>query len=220
MAISVVIIGASGAVGGHVVSTLSQNESLAKLTLLVRRPIEVPSKAKVTQQVVDLNDPRSYASLIAGHTAAICTLGVGEPSKTPREEFTRVDHDLPLAFAKACREAGVLQFSLLSSVGASATASNYYLRSKGQLEESLASLGFKRLSLFHPSMILTPNNRYGMSQALMLKTWPVVSPLLLGPLRKFRGIRVEQLGKAIALNVLKLGEGMQTLEWDDFQRLQ
>jgi len=75
------------------------------------------------------------------------------------------------------------------------------------------------LSLFQPSMILTEHNRYGVSQAITLTVWPWLSFLLVGPLRKYRGIPVGQLGKAIALNGKVEHTGIEILQWDDFERL-
>jgi len=72
--------------------------------------------------------------------------------------------------------------------------------------------------VFKPSMILTPKNRYGISQAITLKVWPLISPLFWGGMRKFRGIKVGSLGKAIALNVFKENQGFETLHWDEFQQ--
>jgi hypothetical protein len=68
-------------------------------------------------------------------------------------------------------------------------------------------------------MILTPANRYGMSQALMLAIWPRLRPVLVGPLRKYRGIPVERLGRAIALNVKAPGTGVEILHWDAIEQL-
>lgn len=218
--VSIVMTGASGAVGTQTVATLAARAELVKLTSLGRRTINLPGDPRLSQHTVDLLDPRTYTALLEGHTAAICTLGVGEPSKASKEEFTRVDHDMPLAFARACRQAGVSHFSLLSSVGASPDSRSFYLRSKGRLQEELKALGFRRLSLFQPSMILTPTNRYGVLQAVTLAVWPLLTPVLFGPMRKLRGIRVEQLGRAIAMNALGPGEGVETIEWDGFQRLQ
>jgi hypothetical protein len=78
----------------------------------------------------------------------------------------------------------------------------------------LRALGFARLSLFHPSMILTPRNRYGLSQAIILMVWPLLTPLLVGPLRKYRGVRVVDLGAAMARNLVRPGQGEEVLDWD------
>lgn len=216
--VDVVMLGASGAVGGAALRALAGMPEVGRVTLLNRREIALPGPNMV-QHVVDVGDPGSYRHLLAGHDVAICTLGVGEPSKTPKDVFVRVDRDYPLAFAQACREAGIGHFSLLSAVGVSAGSRFLYVRTKGQLEDGLRALGFARLALFHPSMILTPENRYGPMQGVFLALWPWLNPLLAGPLRKYRGVRVEDLGRAMAMEAVRGGTGEAVLEWDDFQTL-
>jgi len=180
---------------------------------------EVPA-GKLAQHVVNLQDPASYRALVEGHTTAICTLGVGEPSKTTREEVWKVEIDYVMGFAAVCKEAGVRHFSLMTSVGANARARSYYLRLKGMQEERAKAMGFQRTSLFRPSMLLTPENRYGAIQAVFLAVWPRIDGLFAGPLRRYRGIRVEDLGRAIAMNAAREApDGAETLEWNDFQRI-
>ncbi|WP_417628640.1 NAD(P)H-binding protein [Pararhodobacter aggregans] len=216
--VDVVMLGASGAVGGAALRALAGMPEVGRVTLLNRREIALPGP-KVVQHVIDPGDPGSYRAHLAGHDVALCTLGVGEPSKTPKEVFVRVDRDMPLAFAQACREAGIGHFSLLSAVGVSAGSRFLYVRTKGQLEDGLRALGFARLALFHPSMILTPENRYGPMQGVLLAVWPWLTPLLAGPLRKYRGVRVADLGRAMAVEAARGGSGEAVLEWDDFQTL-
>lgn len=214
----IVMMGATGAVGHHCARTLATHPSHPHVTLLGRRRANIAGEM-VQQRIVDVEDPVGYREHLAGHDAAICTVGVGEPTKMDKTTFVRIDKTLVLNFATACREAGIKHFSLLSSVGTSADSPSFYLRTKGELEDELRKLGFDRLSLFHPSMILTPTNRYGIAQAVTLVVWPLLKPVLAGPARKLRGVRVETLGRAIALNALSPGRGEETLEWDDFVRI-
>ncbi|MFT5681482.1 MAG: hypothetical protein ACI8RZ_002388 [Myxococcota bacterium] len=116
-------------------------------------------------------------------------------------------------------QVGIDHFQALSSVGVDSGSTSFYLRTKGELEDGLAALDFERLSLFHPSMILTPTNRYGLSQGITLAVWPLLKPVLLGPMRKLRGVRVETLGRAMTHNLTVEGRGVEVLEWDDFARL-
>lgn len=205
------MMGASGAVGSCVVNEL--RAANARVTLLGRREA-------AGQHVVDIHTPASYAHLLPGHRIAICTLGIGEPSKVSREEYIRVDKTAVLAFASACKAAGVEEFHLLSSVGADAQSPSWYLRVKGELEQGLEALGFRRLGLFQPSMLLTPTNRYGTLQGILLRVWPWLNPLLIGPLRKYRGVTVENLGRAIARYALTPGPvGVHRLHWDDYARI-
>jgi uncharacterized protein YbjT (DUF2867 family) len=214
------MLGASGAVGGEVVRALLASNRLVRLTLLVRRKIKLPDRPEISQQVVDVMNPDSYRALLAGHHIAICTLGMGQPSKFSKSEFVRVDRDSVLAFAQGCRTAGVSHFQLLGSVGANARSSSLYLRTKGELVNGLIALGFERLSLFQPSMILTPTNRYGISQAIVLAVWPTLNPLLSGAFRKYRGVKVEALGTAMANNLRTTKSGVEVLQWDQFVALQ
>jgi len=230
-ALSIVMFGATGAVGGEVVKTLRQMPNITRLCLLGRRILPELSpetggdscEPVVEQQAIDIFDPSSYADYMTGHDVAICTLGVGQPSKISRDEFLKIDKLAVLDFATACKAAGVKHFELLSSVGIHPRSSSFFLRTKGELVEELKALKFERLSIFQPSMILTPNNRYGVMQAMTLSFWPRLTPILIGTLRKFRGVSVEQLGRAIAQNIrLETREKrgvVEYLTWDEFQDL-
>ena len=217
--VSVVMLGASGAVGGQVVFTLLNSPGLKRLTLLGRKPLPGIAGPTLELHKVDALSAASYQHLLAGHDCAVCTLGVGQPSLMSKAEFLRIDRDAVIDFAKACKAAGIRHFELMTAIGANARSPSFYLRTKGELQEVLIALKFERLSLFQPSMILTPANRYGLSQALTLALWPTLSHLMIGPTRKFRGIRVETLGAAMANNVATEGQGVETLHWDQFNAL-
>ncbi|WP_054112867.1 NAD(P)H-binding protein [Marinagarivorans algicola] len=215
-ALNVVIIGATGAVGTEVVRTLITQDNIATITLLGRREFTALTHDKIIQHIIDIEDPSSYSLHLNNMDAAICTLGVGQPSKTSKAAFLKIDRDAVLNFGHAAKEADITHFSLLSSIGANSRSASFFLRSKGELEDGLKALSFRRLSLFHPSMILTPTNRYGFSQALTLAIWPLLTPLLIGPLKKARGIRVATLGQAFARNLALEGSRVEVLTWQAF----
>jgi uncharacterized protein YbjT (DUF2867 family) len=211
-------------VGRNVLAEALRSPAFEIVTTLGRRRVEMPDgetpPGKLGQHVVNLEEPASYRALVSGHTAAICTLGVGQPSKSTREEVWKIEIDYVMGFALVCREAGVRHFSLMTSVGSDSSSRSYYLRLKGTQEDRMKALGFERTSLFRPSMLLTPQNRYGARQALILAVWPKIDWMLAGPLRRYRGVRVEDLGRAIAINAARAASaGVEVLEWDDFQRL-
>jgi uncharacterized protein YbjT (DUF2867 family) len=217
--LSIVMLGASGAVGTETLNTLLTLPNVERLTLLGRTPISGISSPIVKQHKIDIFDATSYTDLLEGHKTAICTLGVGEPSKMGKEEFIKIDKTAVLDFAKACKKAGVGHFQLLASVGISPDSSSFILKTKGELVEELIALNFSQLSIFQPAMILTPTNRYGFTSAVALFITPYLNPLLFGSWRKFRGIPVDKLGRAIALNSLSKKEGVERLEWDKFNAI-
>jgi len=217
--LSVVMMGATGAVGSEVVKEILKLPKIEQLTLLGRRTISDISNSVVKQYEIDILNINTYKKYISGNDKAICTLGVGQPSKITKENFIKVDKLAVIDFAKLCKESGITHFELLASIGINSKSSSFYLRTKGELVDELKALGFERLSIFKPSMILTPLNRYGFSQAIILRVWPWLKPILFGPLRKYRGVKVEELGKAMAMNIVNEKSGIEELEWDDFQIL-
>jgi uncharacterized protein YbjT (DUF2867 family) len=223
-----VILGATGAVGTEVVRALlrarkdqgrARSVPFAQVTALVRRPFGIPDvpSERLASHIVDVFDPAAYEPYLAGHDTAFCTLGVGQPSKVTREELYRVDVAAAAAFAAACRRQGVSHFSLLTAVGADPGSRFHYLKYKGEAEQRVRAEGFSRASFFRPSMIMTPANRYGLTQAITLMAYPWLDPFLLGPLRPYRSIKVEDLGKAMAVNAERPGSGVEILDWSGFR---
>ena len=217
---SIVFFGASGAVGSIVLNKVLNFSEVDKILSLGRRKLELVYTSKLDQKIIDVTDASTYKDLITDFDTAICTFGVGESSKVSKEHFLKIDKKAVLDFAIACKLNGIKHFQLLSSVGANAASKSFYLRTKGELNDSLRSLNFERLSLFQPSMIITPKNRYGFSQAIILKVWPKLDFILQGKAKKYRGIKVEELGKAIAKNTLTELSGTEVLHYNEFKKLQ
>jgi uncharacterized protein YbjT (DUF2867 family) len=219
MSKSIAFLGASGAVGSITLKHILKFSDVDKVLSLGRRKLDITNTEKLKQEIIDVTDATTYKDLIIDFDTAICTFGVGESSKVSKEHFLKIDKKAVLDFAIACKLNGVKHFELLSSVGVSSSSKNFYLRTKGELNDSLKELNFERLSLFQPSMILTPTNRYGLSQAIVLKVWPKLDFILQGKARKYRGIKVEELGKAIAKNILAKGNGTEVLHYHQFKNL-
>ncbi|MFK8054579.1 MAG: NAD(P)H-binding protein [Saprospiraceae bacterium] len=216
---SIIFLGATGAVGGEALKRALTLPAVDLITLLGRRDVEGLTHAAVRQIKVDVKDAVSFEKSVGPHDVAICTLGIGQPSKVTDEQFVAIDKTAVLNFARACKSAGVKHFQLLASVGVSATSSTFYLRIKGELVEELKALNFDRLSIFKPSMILTPTNRYGWKQGLTLKVWPILNPLFFGGMKQYRGVKVETLGSAFIGNMNTEGSGYEELTWVNFQEL-
>lgn len=84
--------------------------SVKQLTLLGRRSAENVVGKSIFQHEIDIFSVKSYESFLSGHGTAICTMGVGQPSKMSQEEFIKIDKKAVLDFASACEKAGVTHF--------------------------------------------------------------------------------------------------------------
>lgn len=212
---SIIHIWATWAVWTEVLHELLKHKSVWTITLLWRREIlDLPKH--VSQHMIDIFDPSTYAWKTDTHNIAICTLWVWEPSKVSREQFVAIDKTAVINFAKACKISWVKHFLLLSSVWSDASSRSFFLRTKWELINELDALNFEQLSIFQPSMIITPTNRYWITQWLTLKIRPRIDRLFFGSWKKFRWIPVEKLGKSIALKSLESWKGMNIYSREDF----
>lgn len=85
---------------------------------------------------------------------AVCALGTTRARAGSAAAFRAVDHDAVLAFARAAKAAGVRHFILVSSVGANPKARLLYPRTKGEVERALAGMGFQRLDILQPGLLI------------------------------------------------------------------
>lgn len=163
---------------------LLRSPAIAGVSSLGRRSLaDAPASPKPTQQVVDLEDAAGDAPLLAGHDAASCTLEVGQPTQASRETLGSIDVDDVTGFATACHDQGVESFARLVAVGADD------LKMKGELEAKVIARGFFGTGLVRPSILLTPQDRYGVGPAILLKVWPRPEWLLAGRCGGYVGSR-------------------------------
>jgi uncharacterized protein YbjT (DUF2867 family) len=221
-----VVLGATGAVGGALMRELFASPLCICVTAIVRREtpelMTIPgARGKLITILANLgrleHDTRAALSFALPHRLAFCTMGVGQPRKVSAEEHRRVDVEYVAAFARACRESKVHHFSLLSAVGANSRSRSRYIRVKGDAEAAVRALGFPRTSLFRPSVLVTPEIRYGTQDRITQWLMPRVSRFL--PSR-FHEIHVDALARAMRINAdREPTRPVEILEYDDVVRL-
>lgn len=205
------IAGATGFIGTHLIALIQEDPTIEHIQVLVRRPIEVASKFQLVQG--DLMHP----SLSGPLDVAFCALGTTMAVAGSKEAFYHVDHDLVLAFAKAAKAQGAEKFVLVSSIGADASSSNYYIKVKGETENDLKALGFRSLIILQPSLLMGERKEFRFGERVGQGAMTLLGPLMLGPLAKYRGIE----GLTVAKAMLRLAKedlpGVHVLESDRLQ---
>jgi len=214
-----VVVGASGAVGTALTAELLGSPFCDEVAILTRRHFRRFSSfrgsSKLNQFVVDFGRLEKETIAVAGgYDVAFCTMGVGQPRKLSPEEVWRVDVEFATAFARGAKSSGVRHISLLSSAGADATSRNRYLLVKGAAEKGVLIAGIERTSLFRPSLLVTPEIRYGLQDRVTRLLFPIIAPLL--PSR-FHQVPVEDLGRAMRINAeITSSEAVEILHYKNF----
>jgi uncharacterized protein YbjT (DUF2867 family) len=130
-----------------------------------------------------------------------------------------VDFEIPLAVAKLGLQSGARQFVLVSSVGASADSSNFYLRTKGELERELQGLPFAALHIFRPSFLVGQREEVRVGERLAIPAARALQFLMAGPLRRYRSIQAESVGRAMVAAANSGKSGSNVYEYDQIVKL-
>jgi uncharacterized protein YbjT (DUF2867 family) len=163
------LLGGSGSVGQCVLRSLLEDVNCKSIVLVSRRPLNElqaldPKRIHVELVEEPMEDNISKANL-RNPNIAFCTLGVGSSRKVSKEELMRVDATISGSFAKACKNAGVTHFCLMSAVGANeeatwspitrtAAGGGWYNHVKGVAEGLTTSVGFPYVFVAQPAALL------------------------------------------------------------------
>jgi uncharacterized protein YbjT (DUF2867 family) len=130
--------------------------------------------------------------------AYVSCLGTTLQVAGSREAFIAVDRELVLRLARLAFELGARRAILVSSVGASRQSGNFYLRIKGEVEDAMADLGFQRLDILQPGLLLGERTELRRGESIAQTLAPLYNPLLRGAkLRRYRAIPAETVARAI-----------------------
>lgn len=218
--LNAVVIGASGEVGKAIVKELINRSQFEKITLIVRRKMDLPSPEvdenyrKIEQKVVDYEKLSESADAFKGHEIGFSALGTTR-AKAGAEGFYRVDHDYVVESAKLAKEGGCRHFHLVSSGRANKNSSFLYLKTKGQTDEDVSQLGFERLSIHRPGLLLVDRVERRTNEAVLQA---FAKTLDFG---RWMSIEVPVLAKAIVENCFRplSGEKVEILNNDDLNRM-
>ncbi len=211
------LAGSTGFLGNKILNELGskQNPTIA----LSRRTIDnLPNDAQ--ELIIDFENLSRFELPTVDHVY----LALGYPlfyhnvmgfmSPSLKEDFFLVDFSYQLELAKKARESGAKSISLISAVGAHTNSWNYYLKTKGKLEEEIIKLDFESTNIFQPGHLRGNKFRLDIFFADMVSV--IVDPFLLGPLQKLKSISAEKVSKSVVNNPQLKKPGVNYFEFKDF----
>ena len=211
------LAGSTGFLGNEVLKELGGIES--QTVALSRRAIlNLPDNAQ--ELIIDFDNLSELEIPNINHV--YLSLGyplyyhnvMGFMSDSLKKDLFLVEFAYQLEIAKKAKEAGAKGISLISAVGANSNSKNYYLKTKGMLEEEIIKLGFESTNIFQPGHLR--GNKFRLDIVLADLISIIFDPFLHGPLKKFRSISVKKLSKFVVNNSLHEKVGINYFEFKDF----
>ena len=214
-----VVIGATGLIGHILVEYLLNDPAFRRVRILVREKTGI-SHLKLEERIVNFNDIDDYANKFGkGDVIFSCVGTTQKKVQGDKIAYKKVDFDIPVNAAKIGIENGFKKFMLVSSVGADATAKNFYLKLKGETEDALKQFPFENISFFQPSILLGERNEYRSGEQIAKSLMRVFSKLLVGGYKKYRAIDAKDVAAAMINESKKLHPGVHYFEYQDIMRL-
>jgi uncharacterized protein YbjT (DUF2867 family) len=202
---TVLLAGASGLVGGLALRRLLASPRQVRAVLAPsRRGLDL-SDPRLLAPVLDFSAPQAdaaLADLIAAQPGGkidvfISCLGTTIKAAGSRPAFIAVDRELVLRLAQLAFKHGARHGILVSSVGASRQSGNFYLRVKGEVEDAFERIGFSRLDILQPGLLLGARQEHRPGEAWAQKLAPLGNGLLVGKMRNYRAIEADTVAAAI-----------------------
>jgi uncharacterized protein YbjT (DUF2867 family) len=191
----VLLAGASGLTGTRTLDALLDAPDFARVLAVSRRPLG-REHSRLANRIVPFAQMETQLKGVTAE-AALCCLGTTIRQAGSQAAFRAVDVEAVLTFARTARAAGAKRFVVISAVGANPSSKNFYLRTKGEMEEQLQGLGFESLDILQPSMILGWRKEMRPLELIGMGFMSLISPLLGGKYAGYRAISATTLGKAM-----------------------
>jgi uncharacterized protein YbjT (DUF2867 family) len=189
------IFGSSGLIGKELLNVIVQNNNYDKVKLFVRS-VSNSKDSKVEIVQTDFNNLEKHKESMVGDD---CFFLIGTTRKdTPdKNEYRRVEYNLPTEIAKITRSNLIKTFVYVSSIGANSNSSGSYLKNKGQVEEELNKLNFPKLAIIRPSILLGNRKVFRLGERIGIFIMKALSIFFLGSLKKYKPIQAQNVAKAM-----------------------
>jgi len=172
-----VIVGATGMVGGYALRYALDHPGVGRVTAIGRRKLSLLHPKLTQVRHLDFADCSALAETLSGQDAAIFCLGTYTGAVSDAElRKTTVDYTVEFARVLHGSSPGAT-FSFLSGSGADPTGRSRiaFARYKGQAENALRAIAFPRVYIFRPAYIypVEPRREPNFSYRLLRAIYPV-----------------------------------------------
>mgnify|MGYP000867234775 FL=1 len=138
------VFGSTGLIGNQLLQLLSDNKNYIKVLAYMRKPASnLPVKVSAVELTNDFALPADVDDVY------VC-IGTTMKKAGSKEAFLKVDFELVQTIALRAKAVGAKRLLVVSSIGANAESSNFYLRTKGQMEEAVKQYGFALCGIVRP----------------------------------------------------------------------
>ena len=212
-----IVVGSTGLIGSQLLQLLLASGDYNNVIAFSKRDIGI-KHSKLIQHIIDFDKPETYNKLIIGDDF-FCTIGTTIKNAGSQQAFRKVDFEYPRQFATFALQNKVKQFLIISSLGADATSGNFYLKTKGEIQDFLKDCDFESISVLQPSLLLGDRTEFRFGEKVGGFFMKMLPFLFFGNLKKYKPIESKTVAKALLKIALKNSQGFKIYESDMIQEI-
>ena len=191
------ILGATGSTGQELLKLLLEDSSFSKVSIFVRRKPSIKHQ-KLTIHEIDFSRLIDYKRLIHGDVL-FSTLGTTLKDAGSKSQQYLVDFTYQYECAKMASDNGIPYFSLVSSSGANEKSFFFYPKIKGELEQAVKKLKFKKTQIFQPPILIRQPELIRNGEKIAIKVFNFLNKI--GLLKSQKPLSVSYLAKKMVNNI-------------------
>ena len=221
MSKKILLAGASGLVGGHILNILDDGNS--ELTLLLRNKLQ--EKKHLKQIVTDfdnfnqLNEKDEINEVYIAIGKKLSIFDLIYLKKEKRKDFKKVDFEYIKNIAIYAKKLGAKSIGLISAIGANDKSRNIYLNTKERIEKEIIAMGFEKVVIARPSHLLgkRKNEQISFLISVFENITNVLGYLMIGPLKKYRNVHASNVASSLVSKMNNADSGIHILDFNNFK---
>ncbi len=212
-----VVFGSTGLVGKTLVEQVLSNPKYRQVLCVNRRQQNIDDH-RYKEIIDDLLDVKNLDDIRFGEDV-FCCLGTTIKKAGNKAKFEKIDFDLPVEIGKIAEKKKVKHYIVVSSIGSQADSNNFYLRTKGRMEEAVQKLVIPQITIVRPSMLLGHRKEFRFGEELGKVVMKIFKPLISGKWKKYRAIHADDVAKAMIIIANSEPTGQVIFESKELQEI-
>ena len=208
------IFGSSGLIGNELFKTILLNNSYDKIKVFVRSIPEVDNP-KVEIIKTDFSNLEQYKDKIIGDDCFFC-IGTTKKDTPNKDEYRRVEYNIPVNVAKIAKANSVKSFYYVSSIESKCI--------KGQVEEKLKNLNFSKLAIIRPSLLIGNRKSFRLGEVIFTPVMNTLTLFAFGSLKKYKPFQnvvkaILHISKNVSDKIVSFNNHLSSGTWPSIKYL-
>ena len=206
------VFGSTGLIGSYLVDFLKNDNYYDNIKVCSREDISFEEQ-NIINHNIDFSNYQSILSVVKNSTTIFICIGTTQSRVNgDKSEYRKIDYQIPIDVAKACKESKVKRILLVSSAGADVNGNSFYLKLKGEIENDIIKINIPSTYIFRPSLLLGNRKEFRPGEKIAQYIMPLFSFLM--P-RIYRPINAKKVAKSMIEYSKKPIKGYKIYHYDE-----